>query len=133
MAWTHVADTRTVGVFMLRLDGRDAGTLSLLDDVGSPTVRAGLVVAALNEFDAKMSSDVAARYITRGWPSRDAYTSEVDVNRLIVADQAPEVRAEIETAFHRASYPPVLTPSEMWEWQSTIEAIIAAHQIDGAA
>lgn len=131
--WTHHAVVGKPNTWMFYLDGEEAGMLSLLDHVGTPTVRAGLFCSTQNEFDAAMSVDDDARILVKGWRSVAAYWEDIEVNRLRVDDQPSNVRAEIEAAWARAKFRSPLTPEQMKVWQATIDGIIAAHDDEAAA
>lgn len=131
--WTHTAVIGQPGTWVLHRDGRELGTISLLDEAGTPTVRAGVMVAALNEFDAAMRTDDDARILVKGWRTVAAYWDDIELNRLRVDDQPPNIRAEIETAFRRAQFRSPLTPEQMKVWQATIDGIIASHDDEAAA
>lgn len=136
MTWSRVEDSP--GVFTLRRDGIDVGMVSFLPTApGSgeslfPSVLAGVVVAALNDYSSTVVLETEMRYRAKGWPSSAAYTAELEATKAVTADLAPAVRAEIHTAWVRRGWSQPMTPEQMAAWQDEI-LDIACHSEDTAA
>jgi hypothetical protein len=134
MTWTRVEDA--TGVFTLRRGGFDVGTVSFLPSMPStgevlhPTVLSGVVVAALNDYDATVVVDQEMRFRANGWPSSAAYHAESEVTKSVTAQLSPEVRAEIATAWARHGWSNPITPEQMSAWQDEILEIATATEHD---
>ena len=124
MTWSRVEDEP--GVFTLRRDGVEVGTVSFLPSQPGtgeslfPTVLAGVVVAALNDYSATVVVETEMRYRAKGWPSSAAYHAEAEAAKSITADLPPAVRAAIATAWHRHDWSNPITPDQMTAWQDEI-------------
>lgn len=131
MTWTHLAVPGKPGVWRLYHDGVEAGDLAL--DHPYPTVLAGHVVAALNDFDQTVTRTQRDELRIHGWPSTIAYEEEVETNRQLVDQFPPSVRAECATAFARHGWTYPLRPDQMTEWQDELLTILAAHATEAVA
>lgn len=124
MNWSKVEDSP--GVFTLRRAGVDVGTLSFLPttpDTGEslfPTVLAGVVLAALNDYAATVVVETEMRYRAKGWPSAVAFHEEIEATKSITADLPPATRAAIQTAWVRRNWSNPITPEQMAQWQDEI-------------
>lgn len=124
MTWSRVEDSP--GVFTLRRDGVDVGTVSFLPSMPGtgeslfPTVLAGVVVAALNDYAATVVVETEMRFRAKGWPSAAAYHEQAEATKSITADLPPATRAEIQTAWARHGWSNPITPEQMAEWQNEI-------------
>ena len=137
MTWTRVEDA--AGVFTLRRDGVDVGTVSFLPtQPGSgeslfPSVLAGVVIAALNDYSATVVVETEMRYRAKGWLSSAAYTAESEAAKSITADLPPPVRAAIATAWSRHGWSSPITPEQMDEWHEEILEIATRVESEPAA
>ena len=137
MTWSRVEDSP--GVFTLRRDGVDVGTVSFLPSMpGSgeslfPTVLAGVVVAALNDYSATVVVETEMRYRAKGWPSAAAFHEQSEATKAVTADLPPSVRAEIATAWSRHGWSNPITPDQMTEWQDEILEIATRLETEPAA
>lgn len=137
MTWSRVEDQP--GVFTLRRDGVDVGTVSFLPShPGSgeslfPTVLAGVVVAALNDYSPTVVVETEMRYRAKGWPSSAAFHAEVNAVRDLTADLPVEVRHRIQTAFERHGWTSPITPEQMSSWQDELLGIVCSFDGEVAA
>lgn len=137
MTWSRVEDAP--GRFTLRRDGMDVGMLSFLPtapvsgDSLFPTVLAGVVVAALNDYSATVVVETEMRYRAKGWPSSAAYHAESEAAKSITADLPPAVRAAIATAWSRHGWSNPITPDQMDEWHEEILEIATCTETEPAA
>lgn len=124
MTWSRVEDTP--GVFTLRLDGVDVGTVSFLPTQPTtgaslfPTVLAGVVVAALNDYSATVVVETEMRFRAKGWTSAADYHEQAEAAKSITADLPPATRAAIQTAWARHGWSNPITPEQMAEWHNEI-------------
>lgn len=137
MTWSRVEDAP--GVFTLRRDGVDVGMVSFLPTApGSgeslfPTVLAGVVVAALNDYSATVVVETEMRFRAKGWPSSAAYHEQSEATKSITSDLPPATRAQIQTAWARHGWSNPITPDQMAEWQNEILDIATANVDETAA
>lgn len=138
MTWSRVEDSP--GVFTLRLNGVDVGMVSFLPAAPEsgeslfPSVLAGVVVAALNDYSATVVVETEMRYRAKGWPSAAAYHEQVEANKWVTSKVSPATRAAIQTAWlrHGWSHFPI-TPEQMSDWQTEILEIATANVHEVAA
>jgi hypothetical protein len=137
MTWSRVDDAP--GAFTLRRDGVDVGMVSFLPTMpGSgeslfPSVLAGVVVAALNDYSATVVVETEMRYRAKGWPSSAAYHAESEAAKSITADLPPAVRAAIATAWSRHGWSNPITPEQMAVWHEEILDIATRVETEPAA
>lgn len=129
MTWTRVEDQP--GVFTLRRDGVDVGTVSFLPTMPTtgeslfPTVLAGVVIAALNDYSATVVVETEMRYRAKGWPSAAAYEEQLAATRSVTADLPPPLLEAVQVAWDRHSreWTAPMTPEQMFQWQDEILTI----------
>ena len=126
-------------MFTLRRDGIDVGMVSFLPTAPVsgeslfPSVLAGVVVAALNDYSATVVVETEMRYRAKGWPSAAAYHEQSEATKSITADLPPATRAQIQTAWARHGWSNPITPDQMAEWQNEILDIATANVDETAA
>jgi hypothetical protein len=126
MTWQHFAVPGKPGTWRLHRDGVYAGDLALDDPY--PTVLAGHVVAALNDFAQTVTPTQRDTFRLRGWASVEMYNAEVDCNRELLADFSVAVRGEVANAFARHGWEFPLTPDQMTAWQDELTEILIPHE-----
>ncbi len=137
MTWSRVEDAP--GVFTIRRDGEDVGTISFLPTMpGSgeslfPTVLTGVVVAALNDYSATVVVETAMRYRAKGWPSAAAFHEQQEAAKSVTADLPAAIRAEVATAWARHGWSNPVTPEQMSAWHDEILDIATSIENDPAA
>ena len=139
MTWTRVEDTP--GVFTLRRDGVDVGTVSFLPSQPTtgeslfPTVLAGVVIAALNDYSATVVVETEMRYRAKGWPSAAAYDEQIAVTRSVTSELPPHALEEVHAAWerHAREWTAPMTPEQMSQWQDEILTIATSTDSEVAA
>lgn len=136
MTWTVTPDTD--GTWLIRFDGVDVGTFSMLDTSPVtgvplyPAQRARQIASLCNDFDAIVAGDeqvrVRSEIIAAGWASRDDYDAEVAVCRGLVAMFPGHVRLEAARQYEAHGWPKYLTPAQMSVWQDELLDLLAAHE-----
>jgi hypothetical protein len=123
------------GQWTVRADGEEVGTFSLLDDVPStgralfPSVSAGHVATALNDLHRSLASDETVRWRAAGWAGAAEHDEALAAIRLFTAGLPTAVRSDLDAAWRRTGFTMPTTRTEMDEWTSTVEAIIATAPI----
>ena len=126
MTWMLLPES--AGVWTVRVDGEDVGTFSLLDTAPStgralfPSVRAGHIAAAMNDFDHTVTVD---RYRLAGWGSSDEYHAQVEAIKDLTTSLPAVVRAEIATAWARHGWQQPISRDQMTIWQDEVLEIAA--------
>lgn len=136
MTWQVVPDVN--GTWLLRFDGHDVGTISLLDTAPVsgvplyPAQRVQQIASLFNDFDAHLDADEHVRtrreIVAAGWPSPREYHAEVVLCRDLVALLPFELRADVAAVYAAHDWPRFLTPAQMAVWQDEILELCARYE-----